>query len=97
MTLTAPHPTDVSPTTYTSTQTAYVYKSGAVPGNNSGTNLGAIIGGAVDGFAALSATAFGLFFVRWKLKKDKNRKAASASLPPVNDTTASQKAHLLVE
>ena len=39
-------------------------------------NLGAIIGGSVGGFAALSITGFGIFFVRRKIKKDKARQAA---------------------
>lgn len=38
-------------------------------------NLGAIIGGAIGGFAALSATGFGIFFVRRKSKKDKAKQA----------------------
>jgi hypothetical protein len=49
------------------------------PGDgNGGINIGAIVGGAVGGFAALSATAFGIFFVWRKLKKDKARDASAA-------------------
>lgn len=45
-------------------------------------NLGAIIGGTIGGFAALSATGFGIFFVRRKLKKNKAKQISVTSDGP---------------
>lgn len=77
---TLPNPADVPLSTYTEVRYWYT----APP-----SNLGAIVGGAVGGFAALSITAFGIFFVRRKVKKDKARQslaAAEAHLPPLGET-----------
>lgn len=71
ITLTAPRPAD-NTVTATTTSTAYILTKLPEPSGSSGSsNIGAIVGGAVGGFAALSATGFGIFFVRRKLRKDK--------------------------
>lgn len=86
-TFTAPNPADIRISTYTQTQTAYIMTRLPEPSGGSTTNLGAIIGGAVGGFAALSATGFGIFFVRRKLRKDKKREALAAAATSRPDET----------
>jgi hypothetical protein len=80
ITLTAPRPAD-NTVTATTTSTAYILTKLPEPSGNSGSsNIGAIVGGAVGGFAALSATGFGIFLVRRKLKKDKSNQNSGAMM-----------------
>ena len=67
---TSSKPADVDVSVPTYTEIRYWYT--APP-----SNLGATVGGAVGGFAVLSITGFGIFFVRRKIKKDRARQAAA--------------------
>jgi hypothetical protein len=62
---------------------------------NDPVNLGAIIGGAVGGFGALSATCFGIFFIWRKLKKGKTADNADAAVPAMSDYTEGSNVHEL--
>ena len=76
----APRPANnnVTPTT---ASTAYILTRLPEPSGRSGSpNIGAIVGGAVGGFAALSMTGFGICFVRRKSKKDKNNELEALNL-----------------
>ena len=82
---TAPNPADAG-FTYTTTATQTIYHLTELPNSSNGSssaNIGAIVGGAVGGFAAISATAFGIFYVRRKTRKDRERKAAAAAAAAV--------------
>lgn len=83
-TFTAQKPAD-NTVTATTSSTAYIVTRLPEPSGSSGSpNIGAIVGGAVDGFAALSATGFGIFFVGRKLRKDKanHRSGAMTEMQP---------------
>lgn len=71
-----PDDVDVSVPTYTEIRYWYT----APP-----SNLGAIVGGAIGGFAALSITGFGIFFVRRRLKKDRAKRPVTSNEAPVMD------------
>ena len=77
--LPTPTPTDNEATT-TTTSTADILTKLPEPSGHSGSpnNIGAIVGGAVGGFAALSVTGFGICFVRRRSKKDKNNEISGA-------------------
>lgn len=78
ITLTAPRPADNTVTAII-TSTAYILtKLPESSGSSGGPNISAIVGGAVGGFAALSATGFGIFFVRRKLRKDRANQKSGA-------------------
>jgi hypothetical protein len=68
--------------------------AGSGPSNNS-TNLGAIIGGAIGGFVALSATCFGIFLIWRKLKKEKTPDNADAAVPAMSDYIEGSNVHEL--
>ena len=73
------------------TYTQYVvYVPTIPPSTNTSTasttlNIGAIVGGAVGGFVALSAAGFGIFFKWPKLKKDKNGRNGDNTLADTSD------------
>ena len=76
--LTAPKPAD-NTVTATTTSTAYIFTRLPESSRSSGSlDIGAIVGGAVGGFAALSATGFGMFFALRKLKKENTNHDCSA-------------------
>ena len=96
---TAPNPADAG-FTYTTTATQTIYHLTELPNSSNGSssaNIGAIVGGAVGGFAAISATAFGIFYVRRKTRKDRERKAAAAAAAavPVSPEENTFKGHLV--
>jgi hypothetical protein len=67
---------------------------GTSPSNNT-TNLSAIIGGAIGGFAALSATCFGIFFIWRKFKQVKTLKNADSAVPAMSDYAEGSNVHEL--
>ncbi|KAH7089122.1 hypothetical protein FB567DRAFT_523061 [Paraphoma chrysanthemicola] len=53
--------------------------------SNTKSNIGAIVGGAVGGFVALSATCFGVFFIWRKIKKDRAAAHSAYTLAGTSD------------